>query len=196
MTMGAMSYSSRPPAPAARCRPGSRAVSPTRFSLRLPRGLRVWFPVPVAALVTVLGVAGPARSEPTLPAGAGSVAAQVTSRSARHVRLDTIARAGRTFTAALEGGAHAELTLDPRLQEAAEDVFETFRIPYAAAVVISIPDGRVLALAAHSSASPELGVEELALHPWAPAASVFKVVSAAALIAEGGLTRESRTCYH
>jgi peptidoglycan glycosyltransferase len=124
------------------------------------------------------------------------VTAQVASRSARHVRLDTIARAGHTFTAALEGGAHAELTLDPRLQEAAEDVFETFRIPYAAAVVISIPDGRVLALAAHSSASPELGVEELALHPWAPAASVFKVVSAAALIAEGGLTRESRTCYH
>ena len=100
------------------------------------------------------------------------------------------------FTADLEGGAHAELTLDPRLQRAAEEAFATFRIPYAAAVVISVPDGRVLALAAHSSASPELGVEELALHPWAPAASVFKVVSAAALIADGGVTPESRTCYH
>ena len=112
------------------------------------------------------------------------------------MRLETIARAGNTFTAALEGGAHAELTLDPRLQGAAEEVFETFQIPYAAAVVISVPDGRVLALAAHSSASPELGVEELALHPWAPAASVFKVVSAAALITDGRLTPESRTCYH
>jgi peptidoglycan glycosyltransferase len=116
--------------------------------------------------------------------------------SSRHVRLETIVRNGRTFTAQLEGGAQAELTLDPRLQDTAEEVFRTFQLPYAAAVVISIPDGRVLALAGHSSVSPELGAEELALHPWAPAASVFKVVSAAALVSEGGVTGASRTCYH
>jgi cell division protein FtsI/penicillin-binding protein 2 len=46
------------------------------------------------------------------------------------------------------------------------------------------------------AADPRLGAEELALHPWAPAASVFKVVSAAALVEVGGLTGATRTCYH
>jgi cell division protein FtsI/penicillin-binding protein 2 len=112
------------------------------------------------------------------------------------VRLDTLTRTSRGFVAELEGGAHAELTLDPRLQDAAEDVFRAFRIPYAAAVVISIPDGRILALAGQSSVSPELGAAELALHAWAPAASVFKVVSATALVSDGGLNGQSRICYH
>src|SRR5688500_5275588 len=43
--------------------------------------------------------------------------------SSRRVRLDTVARSGAGFVARLEGGAHAELTLDPRLQDAAEEVF-------------------------------------------------------------------------
>ena len=116
--------------------------------------------------------------------------------SSRQVRLDTIVRQGDTFSARLEGGAQAELTLDPRLQDTAEEVFQTFQLPYAGAVVISIPDGRVLAMAGRSTVSPELGAEELALHPWAPAASVFKVVSASALLSEGGVTATSRTCYH
>ena len=107
----------------------------------------------------------------------------------RHVRLETIARSGAGFVAELEGGGHAGLTLDPRLQNAAEDVFRSFQIPYGAAVVISVPDGRVLALAGRSEVSPELGPEALALHAWAPAASVFKLVSAAALVSEGASAR-------
>ncbi|MBC8132249.1 MAG: penicillin-binding protein, partial [Deltaproteobacteria bacterium] len=38
--------------------------------------------------------------------------------------------------------------------------------------------------------------QELALHAWAPAASVFKVVAAAALVSEGGLNSQSSICYH
>lgn len=147
-----------------------------------------------------------AATEPTASAGspmAGSPAAAPFAApkipgltSSRRVRMETISRSGRGFVAELEGGAHAELTLDPRLQDAAEEVFRDFRIPYGAAVVVSVPDGRVLALAGRSAVSPELGAEELALHAWAPAASVFKVVSAAALVSEGGLNSQSRICYH
>lgn len=148
-----------------------------------------------------LGLRGAtAHAAPPGPAGTGSESAQPGPiprlASSRQVRLDTMVRQGDTFSARLEGGAQAELTLDPRLQDAAEEVFQTFQLPYAGAVVISIPDGRVLALAGRSTVSPELGAEELALHPWAPAASVFKVVSATALVAEGGVTASSRTCYH
>lgn len=116
--------------------------------------------------------------------------------SGRRIRLETLVRHERGYSATLANGAHADLTLDPRLQEAAEETLDTFQIPYGAAVVVSIPDGRVLALAGRSAVAPELGPEELALQAWAPAASVFKLVSAAALVSEGGLTAESRTCYH
>src|SRR4051812_46415177 len=168
---------------------------PSSRSPRRPRPRPLATAAVCLSVVAGAGTVRPARAEGP-PARAAAPATRVTPASSRHVRLDTVTRVGEGFTAALEGGAHAELTLDPRLQDTTEEVFRSFQLPYAAAVVLSIPDGRVLALAAHSSVSPELGVDELALHPWAPAASVFKVVSAAALLSDGGLTSTSRTCYH
>jgi cell division protein FtsI/penicillin-binding protein 2 len=103
---------------------------------------------------------------------------------------------GRHYVVASEDGGHVELTLDPRVQEPVEEVLRTFQIPYAGAVAISIPDGRVLALIGQSAAEPRLGARELALGAWAPAASVFKVISAAALVTEGGLSGATRACYH
>ena len=65
---------------------------------------RLWL---VAASVTIVMLgAEEARSQTAAP---HSVA------FARRVRLETIARTGNTFTARLEGGATAELTLDARL---------------------------------------------------------------------------------
>jgi peptidoglycan glycosyltransferase len=112
------------------------------------------------------------------------------------LQFETLRREGRTYVVATDDGGRAELTLDPRLQESTEEVLKAFQIPYGAAVVLSIPDGRVLAMVGHSSVDPQLGPRELALQAWAPAASVFKVVSAAALVSEGGLSASSRTCYH
>ncbi|HEX3696017.1 MAG TPA: penicillin-binding transpeptidase domain-containing protein [Polyangia bacterium] len=112
------------------------------------------------------------------------------------LKLDTLMRQGHMYVVASADGGHAELTLDPQLQESTEDVLKTFQIPYAGAVVISIPDGRVLAMVGRSAVDPALGAEQLALRPWAPAASVFKVVSAAALVSEAGLSSHSQACYH
>jgi cell division protein FtsI/penicillin-binding protein 2 len=147
-----------------------------------------------AALVVALGIGSHARAE-TEPAPAPGEAAAARASSRRLV-AGSWKRSGDRYFAELAGGASAELTLEPRLQEAAEEVLAAFAIPYGAAVVLSVPDGRVLALVGRSSVAPALGPEELALQPWAPAASVFKVVSAAALVAEGGLGADSRTCYH
>jgi len=152
--------------------------------------------VSLVGLLAIRGVAAHAQAREGTTAVSHASAPSMPSPSSRHVRLDSMVRKGDVFTARMEGGAEAELTLDPRLQDTAEEVFQTFQLPYAAAAVISIPDGRVLALAGRSAVSPELGAEELALHAWAPAASVFKVVSATALVSEGGLTGGSRTCYH
>jgi peptidoglycan glycosyltransferase len=112
------------------------------------------------------------------------------------VHLSSMQRSGDTYVVSMNDGGRAALTLDPRLQESTEEVLRAFQIPYAGVVVLSIPDGRVLAMVGHSSADPRLGAEELALHPWAPAASVFKIVSASALVEMGGITGATRTCYH
>ena len=111
------------------------------------------------------------------------------------VKPDTIRFVNGHYIADLQDGGHADLTLDPRLQAGTEDVLKTFQIPYAGAVVVSVPDGRVLALVGRSAADPRLGAEQLALRPWAPSASVFKVVSATALV-ESGVSGATRVCYH
>ncbi len=111
------------------------------------------------------------------------------------VKPETIRLANGRYVADLTNGGRAELTLDPRLQASTDDVLRAFQIPYAGAVVVSIPDGRVLALVGRSAADPRLGVQQLALRPWAPSASVFKVVSATALV-EHGVPASARVCYH
>src|SRR3954471_20969911 len=128
-------------------------------------------------------------------AGAKTTPAPTAEPAARLLRADTIRLAGRHYVADLADGGHAELTLDPHLQQSTESVLRAFQIPFGAAVVVSIPDGRVLAMVGQSATDPRLGAAELALRPWAPAASVFKVISATALV-ENGVMGSTRTCYH
>jgi len=112
------------------------------------------------------------------------------------VALGTTVLRGSHFVADLEGGGLAQLTIHPVLQKSVEDALASHHFPFAAAAVISIPDGKVLVLAGYSKADPTLDAAALALRPWAPAASVFKIVSAAALLQEGHLDPETRVCYH
>jgi cell division protein FtsI/penicillin-binding protein 2 len=95
----------------------------------------------------------------------------------------------------LPGGRRVELTLDPGLQHRAERLLGETATPYAAAVVLSVDDGRVLALAGRSTAEPKKSAAALALEAWAPAASVFKLVTASALVEEG-VPADARVCYH
>ena len=111
------------------------------------------------------------------------------------LRADTIRLAGRRYVADLAGGGHAELTLEPQLQQSTESLLRAFQIPFGAAVVVSVPDGRVLALVGQSAADPRLGPAELAGAQGRSASSVFKVISAAALV-ESGVMGSARTCYH
>jgi cell division protein FtsI/penicillin-binding protein 2 len=112
------------------------------------------------------------------------------------VDLDSIARRGQRFVANLDGGGVAELTLNAGLEDAVEEVLATYHVPFGAAVAVSIPDGRVLAMVGRSAVDPTLGPAELALRPWAPAASVFKIVAVSALVSEASLSASTRACYH
>jgi penicillin-binding protein A len=131
---------------------------------------------------------------PTLPAQAQDLESRPGSRPM--VALETAVLRGSHYVADMDGGGLAQLTLAPALQKSVEDALASHRLPFGAAAVISIPDGRVLALAGYSKNDPDLDAAALALRPWAPAASVFKVVAAASLLQEGRLAPSTRVCYH
>jgi cell division protein FtsI/penicillin-binding protein 2 len=109
--------------------------------------------------------------------------------SLRDVELDP--RLGR-YVAPL-GNGRAVLTIDPRLQARLERSLATYQVPWGATVMLEAGTGRVLALAEHSKAEP--GRRGIALSAIAPAASIFKIVTAAALL-ERGVGPEDEVCYH
>lgn len=92
----------------------------------------------------------------------------------------------------LPGGKSAWLTLDPALQAQARSILARYEVPYGALVAIEPATGRVLAYVSHSSADPNAG--DLARDPSPPSASVFKIITSAALL-EAGLGPDTRTCY-
>jgi peptidoglycan glycosyltransferase len=85
------------------------------------------------------------------------------------------------------------LTIDPRLQKDLTDILKLYETPWAAVVAIEPSTGRVLAMAEHSEEQPEAnGLCTRALYP---AASIFKIVTAAALLQEG-VAPDTEVCFH
>jgi len=103
---------------------------------------------------------------------------------------------GGRYVVTSPDGRTAELTLEPALQRRAEEVLKRNRVAYGGVVFVSIPDGRVLAMAGHSRVEPRQTAADLTLRPWGPAASVFKVVTSAALVGTAGVRPDRRVCYH
>jgi len=96
----------------------------------------------------------------------------------------------------LSDGHRILLTLDPVLQDAALTIFRNREVPYAAAVVLDVRDNAVLALVGHSSMDSEVDPLEVATSAWAPAASTFKLVTAAALLDSAAATPSTKVCFH
>ena len=112
--------------------------------------------------------------------------------------LDHITRVGDHYEAAY-GARRAVLTLDPDLQDAAEKLLAEARAPRGAIVAMA-PDGRILALAGRRTEDPKgkgdgIADWHIATDVWAPAASVFKLVTASALVA-GGMDPDDKVCFH
>ncbi len=99
---------------------------------------------------------------------------------------------GDARVASLEGGRRAILTIEPGLQAFVAQTLESYAVPYAALVAMDPASGRVLAYVSHSSANPDAG--DLVLDPTPPAASVFKVITGAALV-DAGRPASTRVCY-
>ncbi len=104
-----------------------------------------------------------------------------------HLGVDDIG-----VTSAIADGATARLTLDPELQATAQALMKSYHFPEAATVVIEVTTGKVLAYASHLERGPQ---RDLCVEATAPAASVFKVITGAALIEHGKLTGDTQQCY-
>jgi peptidoglycan glycosyltransferase len=96
-------------------------------------------------------------------------------------------------TAQLSGGKSVELTLDPQIQRAAMTQLEHYRVPEGSVVVMDVKSGKLLAYASYLASGERV---DLAVRAEAPSASVFKVVTGAALVERAGLSAQTEQCYH
>jgi cell division protein FtsI/penicillin-binding protein 2 len=95
-------------------------------------------------------------------------------------------------TAPLDHNRVARLTVDPTLQAAAQAAMAARHIPEASVVLMDPASGEILVYASHVEAGP---TRDLPAEARAPAASVFKIVTASALVDDAGLGPDTRQCY-
>ncbi len=107
--------------------------------------------------------------------------------------LTTIDLHPRRVTAPLSRGRTAVLTLDSELQRTAESIMKRYRLPEAGVVLLDVKTAETLVYASYINKGPKFDFNARAE---APAASVFKVVTGAALVEMAGLSAETEQCYH
>ncbi len=105
--------------------------------------------------------------------------------------LARIALADGSATAPAELGT-AKLTLDPALQREALALMEAHHLPEAAVVLMDVASGKLLVYASHVDKG---GARDLCAEASAPSASVFKIVTAAALVEHAHLGPDTKQCY-
>jgi membrane peptidoglycan carboxypeptidase len=108
--------------------------------------------------------------------------------------VDEAERVGDRLVQTLSNGLQVELTIDPELQRHLEQKLADYSVPHGGVVLVEPETGRVLAMVSQTNHQPEMPA--LARHAAAPAASTFKIVSAAALIEGAGVNPDREVCYH
>ncbi len=107
--------------------------------------------------------------------------------------LDEAERRGDRLVQTLPNGLNVEFTVDPEVQAHLESILDEYNVPHGGIVLIEPETGRVLAMVDQTTHRPQM--PGLARHASAPSASVFKIVTAAALLEEAGVSPARETCY-
>ena len=87
-----------------------------------------------------------------------------------------------------------EYTIDPGLQTAAEKLLKSYKPDYGAVVMMEAETGKILALVSYNRHDPNSS--HLALRGTFPAASIFKIVTAAAAIDKYNMTPNSMVSFN
>jgi cell division protein FtsI/penicillin-binding protein 2 len=126
--------------------------------------------------------------EPELSTGWAIPAGAIDPKKAT---LDT---AGEHLVQDLPDGTRVVFTLDPKLQRVATETLARYDVEWGAVVAIRPQTGEILAMAEHAKGRPELS--RLSLSAAGPAASIFKVISSAALLEHAKLSPDQEICTH
>jgi cell division protein FtsI/penicillin-binding protein 2 len=94
----------------------------------------------------------------------------------------------------LDDGTKVTFTVDPGVQRDLEQMLDNYNVPHSGIVLVDPPTGRVLALVSHTE--HDTPIEHIAQKSTAPSASVFKIVTAAALVESDKINPEKPVCYH
>jgi cell division protein FtsI/penicillin-binding protein 2 len=157
-------------APRAPAAPASAAITPGAVAAPTAGG---------AAGNAASSARAPATTVPPLPPLSG-------------IDLTKIALHDDAATAPAPLGRTAHLTLNADLQRATHRLLREYALPEAAVVVLDLSEGKVLVWASHVERGP---LRDLCVESTAPAASVFKIVTAAALVETAGVPPDFRQCY-
>ncbi len=94
----------------------------------------------------------------------------------------------------LEDGSRVYFTIDPDVQQRLDGMLRETLTPHGAVVLIDPPTGRVIAKSHNSRRGGEYS--DFSRNAAPPSASVFKVVTAAALMEAGQRDPHAEVCYH
>lgn len=164
-------------------------------TMRRARGFMAWGVAPVFAGIVFWLCGDVVTAAPLAERAAKSAPARPVRRDEVLAGFDPRVRElvdGR-LTSRLSRGQRAVLSLDPALDTFVTKLLKKNEVPFAGVAAIEPSTGRVLAYVSHSSAEPR-GPDRV-LEAAAPAASVFKLITASALLNEG-LSPARTTCYH
>ncbi len=95
----------------------------------------------------------------------------------------------------MDDGREILFTVHPELQRYADELFDKYQVPAGAAVMLNSKTGRVIALSQTRTVRDAAETSAVALDPSPPAASLFKIVTTAALVEKGGVSLSTTTCY-
>ena len=124
-------------------------------------------------------------------AGAAVVTRQVTPPPLTDLDLTRIDDRGNIATAPAHGDRRVELTLSTKYQRAALGYLRAGHVPGGAVLMSDVKTGKILVWASFVEDGP---FHDVASEATAPTASVFKIVTATALV-EQGLSPSTRQCY-
>lgn len=131
--------------------------------------------------------------EKTKPTQSTPVVHPVEVDSNIHFSMSDITWEGDTAWVRLADGRKARLTLRKDLMDNMDRSFSEHPVPYGGGVAVDPSTGRILAISSASNAKPT--IEDYALRAVAPSASVFKLVTSAALLEKDAVDPQATVCY-
>ncbi len=93
-----------------------------------------------------------------------------------------------------EDGRKITFTIDAAIQKYVDGLFEQYEVPAGAAVILNSKTGRVIAFSQKRRVKDAAETDHVALESSPPAASIFKIVTTAALM-DKGISLNRETCY-